>query len=147
MATLNSKDKYKEVCWSLSCSSFAVRCAGVSAFHFPTVSVLGILGSMNTLEKSSTRLFQVCFLHLWNCLTRLIWFLFDCASTPSDPQQSGSVSLPQIRITFCKKSVFCAMSTWAEPSASKPFQASGGGTLNINPHGNFVLNVQFGNRS
>ena len=27
------------------------------------------------------------------------------------------------------------------------FQASAGGTLNINPHGNFVLNVQFGNWS
>jgi len=27
------------------------------------------------------------------------------------------------------------------------FQASAGGTLNINPHGNFILNVQFGNRS
>ena len=33
------------------------------------------LGSMSALEKSSTRLFQVCFLHLWNCLTRLIWSL------------------------------------------------------------------------
>ena len=27
------------------------------------------------------------------------------------------------------------------------FQASAGGTLNTNPHGNFVLSIQFGNRS
>ena len=34
------------------------------------------LGSMSALQKSSTRLFQVCFLHLWNCFTRFIWSLF-----------------------------------------------------------------------
>ena len=34
------------------------------------------LGSMSALQKSNTRLFQVCFLHLWKCLTRLIWSLF-----------------------------------------------------------------------
>ena len=40
MATPTWKRKYEEVRWSLSRSSLAVRCAGVSAFRFPIVGVL-----------------------------------------------------------------------------------------------------------
>ena len=78
-----------------------------------------------------------------------------CASTPSDPQQSSSVSLPHIRPpvlyhgpSVSSHSVRNQYSVQCPPGLNLQslFQASGGGTLNINPHGNFVLNVQFGNR-
>ena len=46
--TLTRKCKYEEVHWSLSRSSLAVRCAGVSAFHFPIVGVLGYIASTTT---------------------------------------------------------------------------------------------------
>ena len=39
MATPTRKRKYEEDRWSLSRSSLAVRCAGVSAFRFPIVGV------------------------------------------------------------------------------------------------------------
>ena len=43
MATPTTKRKYEEVRWSLARSSLAVRCAGVSAFRFPIVGVLGLV--------------------------------------------------------------------------------------------------------
>jgi len=43
MTTPTRKRKYEEVRWSLSHSSLAVCCAGVSAFRFPIVSVLGLV--------------------------------------------------------------------------------------------------------
>ena len=79
-----------------------------------------------------------------------------CTSTPSDPQESSSVSLPQIcppvsyhGPSVSSHSVRNQYSVQCPPGLNLQslFQASGGGTLNINPHGNFVLNVQFGNRS
>ena len=48
MATPTRKRKYEEVRWSLSCSSFAVRCAGVSAFRFPIVGVLSLVAISTT---------------------------------------------------------------------------------------------------
>ena len=44
----DKKRKYEEVRWSLSRSSLAVRCAGVSAFHFPIVGVLGLIAITTT---------------------------------------------------------------------------------------------------
>ena len=44
----NKKRTYEEVCWSLSHSSLAVHCVGVSVFHFPIVSVLGIIAITTT---------------------------------------------------------------------------------------------------
>ena len=41
--TPTRKRKYEEVRWSLAHSSLAVRCAGVSAFCFPIVGVLGLV--------------------------------------------------------------------------------------------------------
>ena len=68
----------------------------------------------------------------------------------------SSVSLPQIRppVLYHGPSV-SSHSVRNQSSVQCPlglnlqslFQASGGGTLNINPHDNFVVNVQFGNRS
>ena len=43
MARPTRKRKYEEVCWSLSHSSLAVRCTGVSAFRFPIVGVLSLV--------------------------------------------------------------------------------------------------------
>ena len=43
MVTPTRKRKYEEVRWSLSRSSLAVRCAGVSAFRFPIVGVLSLV--------------------------------------------------------------------------------------------------------
>ena len=48
MATPTRKRKYEEVCWSLSRSSLAVRCAGVSAFRFPIVGVLSLVAISTT---------------------------------------------------------------------------------------------------
>ena len=48
MATPTRKRKYEEVRWSLSCSSLAVRCAGVSAFRFPIVGVLSLVAISTT---------------------------------------------------------------------------------------------------
>ena len=48
MATPTRKRKYEEVRWSLSRSSLAVCCAGVSAFRFPTVGVLGLIAITTT---------------------------------------------------------------------------------------------------
>ena len=48
MATPTRKRKYEEVHWSLSRSSFAVRCAGVSAFRFPIVGVLSLVAISTT---------------------------------------------------------------------------------------------------
>ena len=48
MATLTRKLKYEVVCWSLSHSNLAVRCAGVSAFRFPIVGILGLLAITTT---------------------------------------------------------------------------------------------------
>ena len=47
MATPTRKRKYEEVRWSLSRSSLAVRCAGVSAFRFPIVGVLSLVAGPN----------------------------------------------------------------------------------------------------
>ena len=43
MATPARKRKYEEVRWSLARSSLAVRCAGVSAFHFSIVGILSLV--------------------------------------------------------------------------------------------------------
>ena len=43
MARLTRKRKYEEVRWSLARSNLAVRCAGVYAFRFPIVGVLGLV--------------------------------------------------------------------------------------------------------
>ena len=43
-----SVSSYEEVRWSLSRSSLAVRCAGVSAFRFPIVGVLGLVAITTT---------------------------------------------------------------------------------------------------
>ena len=48
MATPTRKLKYEEVCWSLSHSSLAVHCVGVSAFCFSIVSVLGLIAISTT---------------------------------------------------------------------------------------------------
>ena len=48
MAAPTRKRKYEEVRWSLSRSSLAVRCAGVSAFRFPIVSVLSLVAISTT---------------------------------------------------------------------------------------------------
>ena len=48
MATPTRKRKYEEVRWSLSRSSLAVRCAGVSAFRFPIVGVLSLVAISTT---------------------------------------------------------------------------------------------------
>ena len=37
------KCKYEEVHWSLSHSSLTVHCAGVYAFHFPIIGILGLV--------------------------------------------------------------------------------------------------------
>ena len=75
---------------------------------------------------------------------------------PSDPQQSSSVSLLQIcphvlyhGPSVSSHSVRNQYSVQCPPGLNLQslFQAGGSSTLNINPHGNFVLNVQFGNRS
>ena len=42
------KRKYEEVHWSLSRSSLAVHCMGVSAFHFPIVGVLSLVAISTT---------------------------------------------------------------------------------------------------
>ena len=41
-------DKEEEVRWSLSRFSLAVRCAGISAFHFPVVGVLSLVAITTT---------------------------------------------------------------------------------------------------
>ena len=46
--TPTRKRKYEEVRWSLSRSSLAVRCAGVSAFRFPIVGVLSLVAISTT---------------------------------------------------------------------------------------------------
>ena len=48
MVTPTRKRKYEEVRWSLSRSSLAVRCAGVSAFRFPVVNVLSLVAVTTT---------------------------------------------------------------------------------------------------
>ena len=48
MATPKRKHKYEEVRWSLARSSLAVRCAGVSAFRFPIVTVLSLVAITTT---------------------------------------------------------------------------------------------------
>ena len=48
MATPTRKRKYEEVHWSLSRSSLAVRCAGVSVFRFPIVGVLSLVAISTT---------------------------------------------------------------------------------------------------
>ena len=48
MATPTRKCKYEGVRWSLSCSSLAVRCVGVSAFRFPVVGVLSLVAISTT---------------------------------------------------------------------------------------------------
>ena len=48
MATPTRKRKYEEVHLSLSRSSLAVRCAGVSAFRFPIVGVLSLVAISTT---------------------------------------------------------------------------------------------------
>ena len=48
MATPTRKRKFEEVRWSLSRSSLAVRCAGVSAFRFPIVGVLSLVAISTT---------------------------------------------------------------------------------------------------
>ena len=48
MATPTRKRKYEEVRWSLSRSSLAVRCVGVSAFRFPIVGVLSLVAISTT---------------------------------------------------------------------------------------------------
>ena len=48
MATPTRKRKYEEVHWSLSRSSLAVRCAGVSAFRLSIVDVLSLLAISTT---------------------------------------------------------------------------------------------------
>ena len=48
MATPTRKRKYEEVRWSLSRSSLAVRCTGVSAFRFPIVGVLSLVAISTT---------------------------------------------------------------------------------------------------
>ena len=50
MATPARKCKYEEVRWSLSCSSLTVRWAGVSAFRFPIVGVLGLVATHWTVH-------------------------------------------------------------------------------------------------
>ena len=41
--TPTRKRKYEDVRWSLSRSSLAVRCAGVSGFRFPIVGVVSLV--------------------------------------------------------------------------------------------------------
>ena len=48
MVTPTRKRKYEEVCWSLSCFSLAVHCAGVSAFCFPIAGILGLIAITTT---------------------------------------------------------------------------------------------------
>ena len=60
--------------------------------------------------------------------------------TPPVLYPSASVSSQSVRNQY---SVQCPPGL----NLQSLFQASAGVTLNINPHGNFVLNVQFGNRS
>ena len=48
MATPTRKCKYEEVRWSLSRFSLTVRCAGVSAFYFLIVGVLGLIAITTT---------------------------------------------------------------------------------------------------
>jgi len=48
MATPTRKCKYEEVRWSLSRSSLAVCCVGVSAFRFPVVGVLSLVAISTT---------------------------------------------------------------------------------------------------
>ena len=105
---------------------------------------------------SSTRLFQVCFLHLWNCLTHLIWSLFVVQVYQVTHSNVVVFHYPKYTILFfyhgpsvSSHSVRNQYSVHCPPGLNLQslFQASGGGTLNINPHGTFVLNVQFGNRS
>ena len=48
MATPTRKRKYEELRWSLSRSSLAVRCAGVTAFRFPIVGVLSLVAISTT---------------------------------------------------------------------------------------------------
>ena len=57
MATLTRKRKYEEVRWSLSHSSLAVRCAGISAFRFPIIDVLSLVATYHdyTLHCSHER--------------------------------------------------------------------------------------------
>ena len=53
MATPTRKRKYEEVRWSLSRSSLAVRCAGVSAFRFPNVlSLVAVTTTHCTVHMS-----------------------------------------------------------------------------------------------
>jgi len=58
------------------------------------------------------------------------------------PQMHPPVLYPSASVSSQSVTVFCSVS-----NLLSLFQASAGVTLNINPHGNFVLNVQFGNRS
>ena len=48
IATPTWKRKYKEVCWSLACSSLAVCCAGDSACRFPIVGALSLVAITTT---------------------------------------------------------------------------------------------------
>ena len=48
MATPTRKCKYEEVRWSLSHSTLAVHCVGVSAFRFPIVGVLSLVAISTT---------------------------------------------------------------------------------------------------
>ena len=64
MATPTRKRKYEEVRWSLSRSSLAVRCAGVSAFRFPIVGVLSLVAISTThctVHMSDMRVY------VWHC--------------------------------------------------------------------------------
>ena len=48
MATPTRKRKYEEVWWSISRSSLAVHCTGLSAFCFPIVGVLSLVAIITT---------------------------------------------------------------------------------------------------
>ena len=59
----DKKHKHEEIRWSLSCSSLAVRCVGVSAFRFPIVNILCLIAITITY----------CTIHHHACTRALVW--------------------------------------------------------------------------
>ena len=55
---LTRKCKYEEVRWSLSRSSLAVHCMGISAFCFPIVGVLSLVAISTTVHMSGMAAWQ-----------------------------------------------------------------------------------------
>ena len=105
MATRTRKCKYEEVRWSLSHSSLAVRCAGISAFRFLIIGVLSLvaistmhctvhMSEMNVAWRiGSVDMCNVSISRVWDGHGRSVGRLVNARG----PVDHGSVGLAQAR--------------------------------------------------